>query len=109
MLHDGFATKSIDVGPLQLPPRAPSVAIVQPQQTSVRADQKLYLLGDGASYGAKALEDASFSWALDGKVVAASAEAWLDPLDVGPHQLSLTVTDGERSTVERMEIDVTPP
>src|SRR5262249_44096032 len=70
LLNDGFDTAAADSDPVQLPPRPPLAAIVQPQAETMRPGQMVKLQADGVSFKGEALAAEAFRWLLDGQVVA---------------------------------------
>ncbi|WP_316575658.1 IPT/TIG domain-containing protein [Nocardia canadensis] len=88
VVHDGYETASARSGPIDLPPRPPTAAILHPSENAEPPAGKLHLLGCIIDPGTAPLPDPLASWYLDGKLAAEGLDTWVDST-IGTHELQL--------------------
>lgn len=98
LVSDGFHTAVSEPVGLDVPPRAPQVAILAPVEDGVaRAGAPLRLWGAATASGGRRLPDEALEWELDGERVGAGPEVWSELPDwEGEHRCRLRATDGDR-------------
>ena len=89
--HDGFFTAQSPALLVDLPERAPEVAILYPQSgLTLRADQPIQASGNATDSAGYPLSAERLTWMLDDKVIGRGREVWLSPA-AGRHELVLDV------------------
>lgn len=94
LAHDGFTTAVSETVRVEVPARAPSVAIMHPvddQTLPAGGALQLWAAVPGVDVG----RDAEIRWVLDGHEVAAGEEAWVEAPEAGAHKLELLVRTGD--------------
>jgi hypothetical protein len=99
MAHDGFFSAKCISDPVNLPPRAPVVAIMHPHdRDTLRAGYPLRLWASISTGTSRLIEDRACRWLLDGHEVGHGVEAWITTPDEGEHRCTVIVEDeGKRS------------
>lgn len=87
-LHDGFDTVESRVGPVDIPQRAPVLAILNPAPHARFRSGSIYLQGVIVDAGSTGLDKSQVEWTLNGKRVAEGLESDLS-VGVGSHELVL--------------------
>jgi hypothetical protein len=92
LAHDGFFTAVSEVLYVELPERAPEVAILHPTEGQLlRAGHPIQIAGNATDSAGFPLPADRLVWLLDGKQVGRGREVWLDAPRRGRHQLTLEV------------------
>ena len=92
LAHDGFFTAQSEVLYVELPERAPEVAIVHPRNDqTLRAGYAMQVAGNATDSAGYPLPPDRLVWLLDGQAVGRGREIWLDAPRAGRHQLTLEV------------------
>ena len=100
LAHDGFDTVASDVMVLELPRRAPVVAIMHPRDgQTLRSNHAFQVAGNATETDGQPLESGAIRWLLDGHQVGRGHELWLTGPPRGRHELTAQV-QWEGGTVE---------
>ena len=92
LAHDGFFTAESELLYVELPERAPEVAILHPQNGQrLRAGQAMQVAGNAIDSAGYPLAADRLVWVLNGRVVGRGRELWIDAPRAGRHQLTLEV------------------
>lgn len=92
LAHDGFYTAVSEARRLELPERAPEVAILHPQSgQTLAAGQAMQLAGAAIDGAGVPLASEAFTWTLDGQPAGSGREVWSTSPAEGEHQLALDV------------------
>ncbi len=92
LAHDGFFTTQSDVLRVELPERAPEVAILHPREgQNLRARYAVQVAGNATDSAGYPLPSDRLMWLLDGREIGRGREIWLDAPRAGRHQLTLEV------------------
>ena len=95
VVSDGFSTVTSEPARIELPPRAPTVAILWPAEgVVVRGGVPLRLWGGAAASDGARLDGDEVEWELDGDRVASGPDAWVDLPDGDEHRVTLRVRSG---------------
>ena len=97
-VSDGFHGVSGDAVAIEVPCRAPEVAILWPAEgATVRTDASVRLWGIATASDGRAMSSVMLHWELDGESVGEGTELWAElPEWEGEHRVTLRVHDGER-------------
>lgn len=101
LAHDGFSTAESKPIRVELPERAPDVAIMHPaDDQELRVGGITQLAGNAVDSEGMPLADESLRWTLDGERVGVGREVWIAAPDAGRHELRLDVrwSGGEESS-----------
>ncbi|MDQ3686745.1 MAG: hypothetical protein M3430_14275, partial [Acidobacteriota bacterium] len=92
LAHDGFFTAESEVLAVDLPERAPEVAILYPRNGhTLRLSQPIQVSGNATDTAGNPLPAERLTWALNGRVIGRGRELWLTPPNAGRHELTLEV------------------
>jgi len=88
LAHDGFDTVASDVMALELPQRAPVMAIIHPREgQTLRSNHPFQVAGNATETDGQPLAGESIRWLLDGHQVGRGRELWLTGPPRGRHEL----------------------
>jgi hypothetical protein len=97
--HDGFRSVAAETEPIDLPERAPHLAIIHPADgQTLQSDRPLHLWG--ASSGVKVADEPV--WYVDGDEVGKGFDAWTTMPAPGEHTAELRVPGGPSARVRIM-------
>lgn len=97
LAHDGFFTTRQITGRMELPRRAPVIAIMHPYDGDTLVEDKpLRLWVSASTCTAKPVEDRACRWLIDGHEVAHGVEAWITTPGPGDHRCTVLVTDEDQ-------------
>ncbi len=92
LAHDGFFTTESKVLQVELPERAPDVAILNPSAgQTLRSGYPIQVAGNATDSAGFPLPADRLVWVLDGNVVGRGRELWMDAPRAGRHELTLEV------------------
>ncbi|MGY2024192.1 hypothetical protein [Nocardia gipuzkoensis] len=110
LAHDGFHTIEAVSEPVDLPPRAPTVSIMHPQQGEVLpACEPLRLWATASTGSGRPIEADACGWMLDGKFAGQGLEVWIDAPGEGPHCVSFSATEGGEQADASVEFRTRKP
>jgi hypothetical protein len=92
LANDGFFSTQSDVLYVELPERAPEVAILHPRNDhTLRAGYAIQVAGNATDSAGYPLPSDRLVWLLDGREIGRGREIWLNAPRSGRHQLTLEV------------------
>ena len=99
LAHDGFFSTRKVCEPLNLPQRAPVIAIMHPYDgDNLVESQTLRLWVSASTCTARRVDDRDCRWLIDGHEVARGVEAWIATPGPGSHRCTVLVSDdGEQA------------
>ena len=101
LVHDGFFTSTSEPVRVEVPARAPEVAILHPAEGQrLYAGQTLHLWAEATDPAGEPLPDWSCRWMLDDREVARGKQAWLTTPAAGEHRATLVVQASGREVVQ---------
>ncbi|WP_280262122.1 hypothetical protein [Nocardia abscessus] len=110
LAHDGFHTIEAVSKPVDLPPRAPTVSIMHPQQGEVLpACEPLRLWATASTGSGRPIEADSCGWMVDGKFAGQGLEVWIDAPGDGPHCVSFSAIEGGEQADASVEFRTRKP
>jgi peptidase M66-like protein len=108
LAHDGFYTAVSAPVSIELPERAPEVAILHPRNgQTLMAGHAMQLAGSATDNAGVPIPSESLSWTLDDASVGNGREVWSNAPDAGEHVLVLSVRwhGSEAKTVVRFKTE----
>ncbi|HSL71382.1 MAG TPA: hypothetical protein VK864_14140 [Longimicrobiales bacterium] len=92
LAHDGFFTAESEMISLELPERAPEIAILHPRNgQTLRIGQPFQVAGNATDTAGNPLPNERLRWSLNGSVIGHGRELWLSQSHEGRHELTLEV------------------
>jgi hypothetical protein len=92
LAHDGFFTTESAVLVIDLPERAPEVAILYPRDgQTLRVGQPIQVSGNATDTAGNPLQAERLTWMLNGEAVGRGREFWLTCPNAGRHELTFEV------------------
>ena len=90
--HDGFYTTESGLLNIELPERAPQIAILHPRDgQTLRAGNPFQVAGSAVDSAGYPLPGEQLRWLLDGRAIGHGRELWLAEMHEGRHELVLEV------------------
>ena len=90
LANDGFYTARATTGPVVLPEKAPSVAILYPADgQQVYPDRLIHLAGSAASHSGAPIDPSSAAWFIDDEPVGTGLDLWVGNPGAGRHTVRL--------------------
>lgn len=95
LAHDGFYTATSEPLAIELPDRAPEVAILHPRQgQTLSVDHAMQLAGSATDTSGMPIGSEALAWTLDGVAAGRGREVWSKAPAEGEHELVLAVRSG---------------